>query len=389
MYINILGLKVNIFSSKVKIKEKIRDTIEGNEKKIILTINPEIILLAQNDEEYFYILNKFDLSICDGIGLKIASWFLGKNLVRFTGIELGFFLISLALEKKLKIGIIHYKFGLSGKDEIEKKLRLQFENLDFEIFEIDREEKIEEDFQYHNIDILLVSLGAPFQENFIYKNLDKFRGLKIAVGVGSFFDILTKKRREAPKIFSKFGFEWLFRLFFQKNFSRIYNATIKFSFYFLRWRFYYPFFYRKNIACLIYRKNNNSEYEILLTEREDEKGHWQIPQGGIDKREDFKEAAFREIKEELNLDENNLKLKKIFTYVFRYKFPKEFKRMGYRGQKQNLAIFEFLGDNKDIKISLLEHRNWKWVNEKDFIQFLHKIRQKSGKVFYEKYLEVK
>ncbi len=47
----------------------------------------------------------------------------------------------------------------------------------------------------------------------------------------------------------------------------------------------------------------STEGLVLLGERLNEKGQWQLPQGGIEKNENFIEALCREMKEEVGISE--------------------------------------------------------------------------------------
>ena len=99
--INILG--INITNLKpAQVLDKISGYLTDGKQHQIVTPNPEIILAAtvtEQDEELFYILNRADLAVADGMGLKLASWFLGKNLPRITGADLLKDILTLAQEQ--------------------------------------------------------------------------------------------------------------------------------------------------------------------------------------------------------------------------------------------------------------------------------------------------
>ena len=59
--------------------------------------------------------------------------------------------------------------------------------------------------------ILLVGLGAPKQEKWIYDNI-RLTNVKVAIGVGGSFDVMSGKTKRAPAIFCKLGLEWFYRL---------------------------------------------------------------------------------------------------------------------------------------------------------------------------------
>jgi len=389
--INILGINIDNIS-KQNLLSQIEKDLEKNDFKFLTTLNPEIILRAQKDEEYFYILNKVDYSIPDGIGLKFAGVALGKNIKRITGADLSSDILKIAQKKSKKILIVNWQKGLSSKKDIEKMLSTKFSGLKYMVIDVSREKKewqkiINKKINNFAPDILFCLFGAPWQEKFIYHNARKINSVKLALGVGGAFDFLSKKIKRAPCIFRKLGLEWLWRLinrqYSNKRTKRIYNAVIKFPYKFLRWRFFLPFLYRSNVACLLYKKENNKKY-ILLVERKNDLDHWQLPQGGTD-GENIEMAGKRELGEEINCDK--FQFIKIYKNVYKYKFGQRNesgkyaenarKRIGYKGQKQSLCITKFTGKDTDIKINFWEHKNWKWVEEDKVLTSVHKCRREA------------
>ena len=215
--------------------------------------------------------------------------------------------------------------------------------------------------------------------------------VKIAMGVGGSFDFISGKIKRAPKVFRLLGMEWLWRLLQEprKRLPRIFNAVVKFSYEFFKWRFVKPFLYRPNVACLLF-KREGGKIKVLLAERRDQTGHWQLPQGGTD-GEDLASAGARELREEIGTD----KFKKIATFknLYYYDFGEETGRAnvlakkirGYRGQKQGLFVAEFTGRDSEITINYWDHRAWKWVALEDVVDAVHPVRKEATKIFMEKF----
>ena len=92
---------------------------------------------------------------------------------------------------------------------------------------------------------------------------------------------------------------------------------------------------------------------------------WQMPQGGIDKGEDPRVAALRELEEEIGT--GNAEIVAESEGWHEYDLPPELvgKMWGgkYRGQKQKWFVLRFLGKDKDIDLDTRhpEFRDWKWV----------------------------
>jgi len=123
--------------------------------------------------------------------------------------------------------------------------------------------------------------------------------------------------------------------------------------------------YRPNVAVIIV----NLSGKVLWCQRKQHDG-WQFPQGGIDKGETPVEAALRETKEEVGLDEHDIEIVYESQQWFRYKVPKE-KRTGYFtkkiffGQKQKWFLARLLSDENKIDLNAyrpIEFDKWVWAN---------------------------
>lgn len=402
---HIFGIKIDQLN-KNEVTKKIEEFLNDGRQHYIVTPNPEILLRAGQEEEFFYILNKADLSVPDGIGLKFASWIMFKNLKIYPGADLTKDILKIASEKELVVAVVNWKNGLSTANDILKKM--QGEKRKTQVFDVDYELSENEINKINEFkpEIIFCTFGAPYQEKFIYHNLPKLPTVKLALGVGASFDYISGKAKRAPWILRKAGLEWFWRLFkillsnnndgkiYKANrIKRIYQAVFKFSVKFFKWRFVWPFMYRENVACFLYKKSK-SGYQILLVERQGEPDHWQIPQGGTEGL-DIEAAGKKELKEEIG--NNKFKFIKIYKHLYKYKFwddisgkyksgsEKLQKHAGYRGQKQNLYVAEYFGDDRDIKINFWDHSAWKWVDVDNFINSVHPTRKKAAEIYLEKF----
>ena len=110
----------------------------------------------------------------------------------------------------------------------------------------------------------------------------------------------------------------------------------------------------------------NKDNKVFVARRIDNpKNFWQMPQGGVDKGEDFLSAAYRELDEETNI--KNVELIKELEGEISYELPKHLLGIiwkgQYRGQKQKWFVMRFLGNDKEInlKTDKPEFLEWKWV----------------------------
>jgi len=129
----------------------------------------------------------------------------------------------------------------------------------------------------------------------------------------------------------------------------------------------------------------NKENKVFVAKRIDNpKNFWQMPQGGVDKNEDFYTAALRELKEETSII--NVKLIKEIEDRFTYILPDHLIGIiwkgKFKGQKLKWFIMRFVGNESEINIKTKnpEFLDWKWISLDDLtkiaVNFKLEIYQK-------------
>lgn len=395
--VNILGINLTELDSADVLK-RCEEMLKGSSRHYLVTPNPEIILAAHVDEELFYILNQADLAPADGFGLKVAARIFGSKLPRTTGADLVVSLLELAESKNIKTAVILWENGLTRPQELKEVLIKRYPSLDCLILESGRDrspsQKIKEEINRFAPQLIFCALGFPHQEKFIYHNLDNWPSARLALAIGGSFDFISGKRRRAPRLFRHLGLEWLWRLItLPRRLGRIYRATFVFLGKVLRARLINPWLFRPNVACWIYRITANGP-EVILVEREDQAGHWQLPQGGLD-GQSLKKAGAREAREELGTDK--FLFKAAFRNVYKYYFQETRNRNAsqrvdskkykydYKGQRQGLFVAEFVGSDSDIKVNFWDHRDWKWVPLAQLEQAAYPTRREGIRAFRQKF----
>ena len=120
---------------------------------------------------------------------------------------------------------------------------------------------------------------------------------------------------------------------------------------------------RNGVGIILLNKNN----KIFVAKRIDNpKNFWQMPQGGVDKGENFLKAAFRELEEETSIKKAELikELDGTTTYVLPDHLLGIIWKGKYRGQKQKWFLMRFTGEENEINIKTKnpEFLDWKWIN---------------------------
>ena len=140
---------------------------------------------------------------------------------------------------------------------------------------------------------------------------------------------------------------------------------------------------RSGVGIVLLNNNN----KIFVAKRIDNpKNFWQMPQGGVDKNENFLNAAYRELKEETSIE--NVKLIKELDGFMTYELPSNLIGIiwkgRYRGQKLKWFVMKFLGNDNEININTRnpEFLDWKWIE-------LDKITEVVVKFKLEVYKKVK
>ncbi len=96
---------------------------------------------------------------------------------------------------------------------------------------------------------------------------------------------------------------------------------------------------------------------------------WQMPQGGVDKGEDFTTAMKRELIEETSI--KNIKILKEIDSMYEYELPENLVGIiwkgKFRGQKQKWFIARFLGKDDEINLNTKnpEFIDWKWIKPEE------------------------
>ena len=123
---------------------------------------------------------------------------------------------------------------------------------------------------------------------------------------------------------------------------------------------------RTGVGIIVLNNNN----QVFVGKRKDNPSDkWQMPQGGVDKGEDFITAMRRELIEETSI--KNIKILKEIQNMYQYELPNNLVGIiwkgKFRGQRQKWFITKFLGKDNEINLDTQhpEFIDWKWIDPQD------------------------
>ncbi|HSX24751.1 MAG TPA: WecB/TagA/CpsF family glycosyltransferase, partial [Candidatus Andersenbacteria bacterium] len=206
----------------------------------IVTLNAEMVVLAHHDEKFNKAIHRAELIIPDSSGILWARDYINKKttLLSFffsrtmplTGVES---VDSICKEVELLHGSVY----LIGGEEYDRKKTAQILQIKYKKLKI----TILSDLTFFNSPLkrggdqkpsaIFVALGAPKQTMWIEQHRTQLEqaGIRIAIGIGGAFAMISGRLPRAPYWMRKVHLEWLWRLLLEpKRIHRIWNAIIVF-----------------------------------------------------------------------------------------------------------------------------------------------------------------
>lgn len=217
--IHFLGCKVDRYNFEETVA-KVKEYMQGTDSIQIITLNPEMVMNAREDEQLHELIGTSQIITPDGISIVWATKKLGDPVPeRVTGIDLMERLCKEAAEVGWNVFLLGGAPGIAEKaaDNLTKKYPgLQIVGTHDGYFKDEESEEITKMIKMSCTDILFAGMGAPKQEFWIRKHMWP-AGVKVSMGVGGSFDVLSGTKKRAPHIFINLHLEWLYRLLIEPS----------------------------------------------------------------------------------------------------------------------------------------------------------------------------
>jgi len=214
---NILNVKISAIDMKdacLLVEEAIL-----KRRKIYICVCPvSTIMECKRNNQVLTSVNSANLATPDGIPVVWIGKILGyKNIRRVYGPELMQEICGISG----KNGYRNYLYGSSPDvlGKLREKLNKKYSGLiisgffspPFRQLSKDEDDKVVEDINSSNSDIVWVGLGSPKQDLWMYEHRGRINA-PVMIGVGAAFDFIAGTKLQAPRWIRDNGFEWLFRL---------------------------------------------------------------------------------------------------------------------------------------------------------------------------------
>jgi N-acetylglucosaminyldiphosphoundecaprenol N-acetyl-beta-D-mannosaminyltransferase len=228
----IFGVKIDDIGLK-ETQDRLDRALQGAARCLVTTPNPEILLQAAADKNYAALLNRADLSLPDGRGLRLV----GAVQATTAGADVAQWLLEKAGHERRRILAVVRPDGLSSVSEVAAALaRLapgaQVKAIGLLPSQISSWLPVEAAAAWRP-EILLVGLGFPLQEEWLLTRASHLPTLRVGLAVGGTFDYWTGRALRAPAWLRRLGLEWLWRLGVQpRRWRRIFRAVVVFP-----WRY--------------------------------------------------------------------------------------------------------------------------------------------------------
>lgn len=189
----------------------VRGAADGD-SRLVVTLNPEIVVQARADEGLGTALRHADLSVADGVGIAWAARLRGHELPgRVPGVDLVNAVLA-AAGPELEVFLLGGRPGVAeaAAAKVAKLYGTKVVGTHHGYFTPAEREAVCTAVRESGAALLLAGLGEG-QERFLHEHRAQL-GARVMIGVGGTLDVLAGVVRRMPRWTSRLGVEWFFRV---------------------------------------------------------------------------------------------------------------------------------------------------------------------------------
>jgi N-acetylglucosaminyldiphosphoundecaprenol N-acetyl-beta-D-mannosaminyltransferase len=215
---NVIGVRTHAVETAEVVEQMQTWIRERNGCHSIAATSMHGIVEAQHDPCFKEVLNETDLVVPDGMPLVWLGRRQGHRLKRRV---YGPDLLLAFCEESTRYGYRHFFYGGEPgvAEDLAESLKSRFPGLNvvgtcsppFRKLSAQEDREIEALIDRAAPDVIWVGLGTPKQERWMHEHKARLR-VPVLVGVGAAFDLLSGKRKQAPRWMGEHGLESSFRL---------------------------------------------------------------------------------------------------------------------------------------------------------------------------------
>lgn len=211
--IRMLGMRMDNLTMDEAIARILSWTGESEARRVCF-LNADCMNIAYGNGEYRNVANSADLSLADGIGIKLAGKILRRDIRQnVNGTDL-FPPLCAALEGAGRsIFLLGARPGIA--EGVAEWVRgkcpgLRVAGVRDGYFGPDQEPGVIREIAQSGAHLLFVALGAPRQDIWVAEHMGEFQ-VPVAMGVGGLFDFYSGRIPRAPLWVREMGMEWVYR----------------------------------------------------------------------------------------------------------------------------------------------------------------------------------
>lgn len=203
------------------------------ETGMLVAINAEKMILAEEDPELAKLLAEADYKYADGISIVksiLRKYPHSRPLTRIAGADLWEGL----MQRAGKLGVPVFLLGATPEvlaQTAEKLAQWQVNIVGSQDGYFADEQAVIAKIQQSGAKFVSVALGSPKQERFMQKARTVYPDC-LYMGVGGTYDVFVGKVKRAPKCWQDVGLEWLYRLLQQPTRWRRQVRLLKYAWYY-------------------------------------------------------------------------------------------------------------------------------------------------------------